>query len=97
MNRVSFIESAHLVARKPFPLGAKSNLALPCLDGPLAPGRELDLDVFELSAWKHGGHHSAAFQLGSDTVDERVRIDLCTGHVDSVDDGPGLVVDHPAC
>lgn len=63
---------------------------------PLAPGRELDLDVLELSAWKHGGHHAAAFQLGSDTVDERVRIDLCAGHVDSVDDGPGLAVDPPA-
>lgn len=63
---------------------------------PLAPGRELDLDMFELSAWEQGGHHAAAFQLGSDTVDERVRIDLGTGHVDSVDDGPGLVVDHPA-
>lgn len=63
---------------------------------PLGPGHELDLDVLELSAGKHSGHHAAACQLGSDTVDERVRIDLCTGHIDSVDDGPGLAVDHPA-
>ena len=63
---------------------------------PLAPGCELDRDVLELSAWKHGCHDAASWQLGSDAVGERVRIDLRAGHVDSVDDGPGLVVDHPA-
>lgn len=45
---------------------------------PLAPGRELDLDTFELSAWKHCGHDAAACQLGSDAVHVRVRTDLRT-------------------
>ncbi len=62
----------------------------------LAPGRELDLEVLEFSAWKHGCHDATACQLGSDAVHEWVRIDLRAGHVDPVDDGPGPAVDHPA-
>lgn len=62
----------------------------------LAPGHELEMDVLELSAWKRGGHNAAACKLGSDTVQEWVRIDLRTRQFDSVDDGPGLAIDHPA-
>ena len=63
---------------------------------PSPTGSKPDLDPMEFSAWKYCGHDAATGEAGSDAVHERVSVDLCSGHVDSVDDGSRLAVDHAA-